>query len=440
MATSGPRVLGLQQEELDAAVEVELDHDDDEDLVSGGRRKRHPSVLQDGVYVYIARVVRILFCGHCMSALLLAMPLAVWSRSSGWPDEWVFVLSLLALCPLAERISFVTEDVAKYTSDGLGGLLNATFGNVTELIVSIFALKAGLIRVVQISMLGSILSNCLLVLGCAFLVGGLKHKEQSFNREAASTNCGLLVLAVTALAVPTLLSQTRADPVQSASFAAAAVQPLAGNLSSIEPHHDVGDLGLSRFISAVLLLLYVLLIYFQLGTHSHLFEGDDDDDDPPVLGLWGGIVLLAVITVAIAVLSEFIVDAIEGAAENLGVPVLFIGTILLPIVGNAAEHAAAIIFGYRDKMEIALGIAIGSSVQIGVFVIPLCVVLGWAMGQPMDLNFHQFEVWTCLLTTLVVTATIQDGRANWLKGVALCCAYLCVAAGYWYHEEPMDLG
>jgi Ca2+:H+ antiporter len=248
--------------------------------------------------------------------------------------------------------------------------------------VSIFALRSGLLRVVQLSLLGSIYSNLLLVQGCAFVVGGLKFKQQSYSQSAAKTNVSLLLLAVLALTLPMVLIASNPNATTealAADIASGALGPVLANRTNTGSHNGMLEqegisipnaLSLSRFTSVLLLIVYALLVFYQLKTHSHLFEGREDDggeggdgeedgaaedDDPPVLGPWGAVWWALVVTVVISVLSEFIVAAIDGAAEDLGVPVLFIATILLPIVGNAAEHAAAIIFAKRNKMEVSLG-------------------------------------------------------------------------------------
>jgi Ca2+:H+ antiporter len=230
-----------------------------------------------------------------------------------------------------------------------GGLLNATFGNATELIICIFALEDGLLRVVQVSLLGSVLSNMLLVLGCAFLVGGYRHKTQHFNKSAASTNVGMLMLAVMSLSFP-------------AALEASGQAQMAGTTSAEKLGHE---LELSRWISLVLFTTYGAYLLFQLKTHQYLFEGEDDDEDEEdFLGYWGAIAWLTILTIFIALLSEVLVDAITGAAVDWGVSTIFIGAIIIPIIGNAAEHASAVLFAYRNKMDISLGVAIGSSTQV----------------------------------------------------------------------------
>jgi len=302
-----------------------------------------------------------------------------------------------------------------HTSETLGGLLNATFGNVTELIVSLFALREGLLRIVQVSLLGSILSNLLLVLGCAFFAGGLRNREQTFNRMAASMNSALLVMGVMCLLFPTVLSATHEELEASSSLA------------------------VSRVVSGLMLVVYACYLVFQLHTHTHLFEGegeeDGDEDEERILGAGGAIFWLAVITVFIAVLSEYMVDAIRGAAAELQVPDLFLGTIIIPIVGNAAEHAAAIIFAAKNKMELSLGIAVGSATQIALFVVPLTVIIAWFVDKPLSLDFHPFETGTLLMTVMLVGFITQTGESNWLQGVMLIVAYCIVACGFFVHVD-----
>lgn len=413
-----PIEVGGDSQDHHAEHKIPVTLPSDEEDSPPSQPREWPSVLQDGWAAYFKRSLWAVCCTSWLNILFIAFPfaLAAWARH--WGDTAVFVLSLIALCPLAERISFVTEDISKYTNDTIGGLLNATMGNATELIVSVFALKEGLLRVVQVSLLGSVLSNLLLVLGFSFLVGGARRSQQTFNRTAAGTNTGLLLLAVLGLMFPMLLTTTHDD------------------------ESPASALKLSRVTGVALLIVYGLFIFYQLKTHTHLFEDegeDDEDDEPPQLGFAGAIIWCAIITGLISLLSEMLVSAIEGAAKGLGVPVLFIGTILLPIVGNAAEHAAALIFAYKNKLDLSLGIAVGSATQIALFVIPLMVVLGWMMGQPLSLDFHVFETACLLLTVLIVSSVLASGTSDWLRGVMLLVAYFLVAASFWVHGNPADL-
>jgi len=368
---------------------------------------------------YLRKSLHELLLTSSLNWLLLCTPFAYYGVLFGKSDTWIFTFSLLAIAPFAERLSYVTEQLAMHTSETLGGLLNATFGNVTELIVALFALRAGatqpeMLRIVQVSLLGSILSNLLLVLGTAFLVGGLKHPEQKFNRTAQTASFGLLLLSVICMTMPAVLNATH------------------------ETESITSSLDVSRSVSIMMLATYVFFLFFQLYTHTHIFEGDDDGDDDGeerVLGAWGAIFWLAVITFFISVLSEWMVEAIRGAAAEFGVPDLFLGTIVIPIVGNAAEHAAAIIFAHKNKMELSLGIAVGSATQIALFVVPLCIVIGWAIDVPLDLDMHPFETAMLLMSVVLVGVLIQPGQSHWLLGFVLMCAYVVISMGFFVHVD-----
>ena len=396
-------------------------------MEEGGGRKIKEKKQQNDPYAggfgpYVKRSLSELLLTSQLNWLLLCTIPAFFmaNQEREYRNElWIFILSLLAIAPFAERLSFVTEQLALHTTETLGGLLNATFGNVTELIVSLFALKGGLYRIVQVSLLGSVLSNLLLVLGTAFLVGGVKYPEQKYSKTAQTTSFGLLLFSAMCMSFPMILHQSH------------------------ETLTEDSTLWISRITSSLMLGTYCLFLIFQLYTHSHIFEDPDDDDDDDdeeeeeeaILGAMGAVFWLAVITVFIAYLSEYMVDAIRGAASSLNVPDLFLGTIVIPIVGNAAEHAAAIIFAAKNKMELALGIAVGSAVQIALFVVPLCVVIAWSVDMPLDMDFHPFETITLLLTVLIVGVTIQTGESHWMAGLVLLMSYVVVSVGFFYHSD-----
>uniref|UniRef100_A0A803PHB0 Vacuolar cation/proton exchanger n=1 Tax=Cannabis sativa TaxID=3483 RepID=A0A803PHB0_CANSA len=357
---------------------------------------------------------------------LLHHPFIAQNNIAGNNQGLVFFLSLVGIIPLAERLGYATEQLAFFTGPTVGGLLNATFGNATEMIISIYALKIGMIRVVQQSLLGSILSNMLLVLGCAFFTGGIIHSEkvQVFNKAAAIVNSGLLLMAVMGLMFPAVLHFTHS-----------------------EVHFGKSELSLSRFSSCIMLVAYASYLYFQLRSQNNLYspvdeEVDNNDDseeeEVPELTQWEAIGWLAILTGWVSILSGYLVDAIQGASDSLNMPVAFISVILLPIVGNAAEHASAIMFAMKDKLDITLGVAIGSSTQISMFVIPFCVVVGWIMGKPMDLNFQLFETATLFITVLVVAFMLQEGTSNYFKGLMLILCYLIVAASFFVHVDPSN--
>ncbi|KAG9141037.1 hypothetical protein Leryth_012614 [Lithospermum erythrorhizon] len=364
-----------------------------------------------------------------INVLLPFGPLAILLHYTTRNHGWVFFFSLLGIAPLAERLGYATEQLAFFTGPTVGGLLNATFGNATEMIISIYALKNDMIRVVQQSLLGSILSNMLLVLGCAFLCGGIVHhkKVQVFSKATALVNSGLLLMAVMGILLPAVLHFTHT-----------------------EVHFGKSELALSRFSSCIMLIAYASYLFFQLKIQSNLYspiEGHEhennsedtaEEEEVPEITLWESIGWLAVLTLYISVLSGYLVDAIQGASDSLNIPVAFISVILLPIVGNAAEHASAIMFAMKDKLDISLGVAIGSSTQISMFVIPFCVVVGWIMGKPMDLNFQLFETASLFITVLVVAFMLQEGTSNYFKGLMLVLCYLIVAASFFVHVDPSN--
>ncbi|KAK9156386.1 hypothetical protein Sjap_003866 [Stephania japonica] len=340
---------------------------------------------------------------------------------------WVFFLCLLGITPLAERLGFTTEQLALFTGDTVGGLLNATFGNATELIISVYALKGGLLRVVQQSLLGSILSNMLLVLGCSFFCGGIVFykEEQVFNKTSATVNSGLLLMAVMGLLFPAVLHFTHT-----------------------ELHFGKSELALSRFSSCVMLVAYGAYLFYQLKSQKNPVIPINDgeslteslDEEVPEISKWESIVWLAILALWISLLSEYLVDALEGAASEWNIPIGFISVIVLPIVGNAAEHASAVMFAMKNKLDISLGVAIGSSTQISMFGVPFCVIVGWILGHPMDLNFQLFETATLFITVLVVAFLLQDGNSNYFKGLMLMLCYLIVAASFFVHVDPSSVG
>ncbi|KAH9804475.1 vacuolar cation/proton exchanger 5 [Citrus sinensis] len=391
--------------------------------VSGDFPSSGNKILQNSV----CRSIKTVVFSNKLNLLMPFGPLAIMVHNLTGHKGWVFFLSLLGITPLAERLGQLTF----FTGATVGGLLNATFGNATELIISIYALKSGMIRVVQLSLLGSILSNMLLVLGCAFFCGGLIccKKEQVFNKASAVVNSGLLLMAVMGLVFPAVLHYTHT-----------------------EVHFGKSELALSRFSSCIMLVAYGAYLFFQLRGQTELYVplsedenqtgndadhgGNHDDNEAPEISKWESLIWLAIMTAWISILSQYVVDAIEGASASWNIPISFISVILLPIVGNAAEHASAIMFAMKDKLDISLGVAIGSSTQISMFGIPFCVVIGWIMGRPMDLNFQLFETATLFITVIVVAFFLQEGTSNYFKGLMLILCYLIVAASFFVHEDP----
>ncbi|XP_076890902.1 vacuolar cation/proton exchanger 1-like isoform X2 [Bidens hawaiensis] len=360
--------------------------------------------------------------------LFPAIPIAIVAQCYGFGRPWIFALSLIGLAPLAERLSFLTEQIAYFTGPTVGGLVNATCGNATELIIALFALHKRKIHVLKYSLLGSVISNLLLVLGSSLLCGGIANinKEQKFDHKQADANTLLLLLG--------LLCQ---------------ITPLLFNLRSSKL--DTSPvLQLSRTSSIVMLIAYVAYLFFQLITHSQPYgaeevedDGDDGDDDEAdketaSIGFWSAFIWLCVMTIIIFVLSEYVVATIEDASKTWGLSVSFMSIILLPIVGNAAEHAGAVIFAYKNKLDISLGVALGSGSQIMIFVVPLCVIIAWIMGIPMSLDFGLLET-GCLAFSIFLTAfTLQDGTSHYLKGVILFLAYMVIGACFFVQHVPFN--
>ncbi|KAF2291643.1 hypothetical protein GH714_027792 [Hevea brasiliensis] len=308
------------------------------------------------------------------AVLFPAIPLAIAADFYKFGRAWLFALSLLGLTPLAERVSFLTEQIAYYTGPTVGGLLNATCGNATELIIALFALYQNKIHVLKYSLLGSILSNLLLVLGTSLLCGGLANlkKEQRYDRKQADVNSLLLLLGLLCHMLPLTFRYAIGEG----------------------PVTFYYTLELSRASSIVMLLAYVAYIFFQLKTHRQLFESQEEgeeEEEKAVIGFSSAFSWLVGMTMIIALLSEYVVGTIEAASDSWGISVSFISIILLPIVGNAAEHAGSIIFAFKNKLDISLGVALGSATQISMFVVPLCVVVGWIMHVHMDLDFSLLE-------------------------------------------------
>ncbi|KAL9080691.1 MAG: hypothetical protein Q9157_000578 [Trypethelium eluteriae] len=358
-----------------------------------------------------------------VNVLLVFVPAGIITGALGTNPTAVFILNFLAIIPLASLLSFATEELAAKLGQTIGGLLNATFGNAVELIVSILALTQGQIRIVQSSMLGSILSNILLVLGCCFIAGGVTRSEQNFNSTVASTMSSLMAVASASLIIPATL------------YAA---------LSTSKSSSQENILILSHGTAIILLLLYILYLFFQLKTHSHLFDeeqqqdGGDNQKEPEILSPVAAGVALVVVTIMVAVCADYLVDSIDSIVEESGVSKTFIGLVLLPIVGNAAEHVTACVVAYKDKMDLAIGVAIGSSMQIALFVTPFLVILGWIIDKPMTLHFQTFETVVFFLSVLVVNYLIQDGKSNYLEGSMCLGTYIIIALAFFVY--PDDAG
>jgi len=341
-------------------------------------------------------------------ALLAFVPIAIGAALAGVSPVAVFFLSALAIVPLARLIGQSTEELATRTTPVIGGLLNATFGNATELIIGVFALKAGLIEVVKASITGSIIGNLLFVLGLAMFAGGLSREKQTFNRTGILAQSSSLLLATIALVVPAIFFQT----------AGGAGAPAVA--------------GLSVLVSLVLIGMYGASLLFSLYTHRHLYLEEVGRFE----SRWStarAVVTLLAATLAVAWVSDILVGAIEPLAVKLGWSQLFVGAIFVAIVGNAAEHLSAVLVARKDRMDLALQISIGSATQIVLVVAPVLVMLGAPLGQPMDLIFNTFELVAMVLAVLIVNFVVQDGESNWLEGLQLLAAYAIMAIAFYLH-------
>ncbi len=337
----------------------------------------------------------------------LLIPAAVILEYTHQPAALIFIVAAFAIIPLAHQMGVATEELAARTGPTLGGLMNATLGNAAELIIGIFALRAGLIELVKASLTGSIIGNLLLILGLSMFVGGVRNQTQSFNRQAAGMNVSLLVLAVVGLAVPALFDFTHP----------------AGNSATLQ--------HLSETVSVVLLIVYGLSLLFSLKTHKALFRPEGAHEEPK-FSMKRAIVTLLVATVFIAWLSEILVGATEETIASLGVSELFLGIIIIPLVGNAAEHGAAVMMAAKNKMDLSFSIAVGSSTQIALFVAPLMVFISLLFGNDMNLAFTAFEVAAVALSVGVVTVIALDGESNWLEGAQLLAVYVILAAAFYF--------
>lgn len=359
--------------------------------------------------------------------LLVLVPIAVALRTRLIPgnETALFICSCLAVIPLAGWMGKATEELADHLGHGIGGLLNATFGNAAELIIALMALSKGLTGVVKASITGSIIGNILLVMGVSILAGGMKFREQHFNRTAARTSTTTLTLAAVALAIPTVFHVTAGGHANGWTQATAQKLSLA--------------------IAVVLFLTYACMLGFELVTHKQLYAGDvrSDEKSGKKAGNWSvlkSIIVLVVATALVALMSEFLVGAVEAARESLGLTEVFVGVIVIAIIGNAAEHSTAVLMAMKNKMGLSLGIAVGSSLQIALFVAPVLVFCSYFFGRPMDLEFSLPEVFAVIAAVHLIFQINGDGETNWLEGVQLLSVYLILGILFYYLPERAHEG
>jgi Ca2+:H+ antiporter len=348
-----------------------------------------------------------------LNYLLPLTPIVILMHFMHWGNETIlFVLSCLAILPLAGWMGHATEHLAAKTNESIGGLLNATFGNAAELIIAISALRAGMYDVVKASLTGSIIGNLLLVLGVSILAGGLKHKEQRFSAEAARSQSTLLTLAAISLVLP------------------AAFHYLAVGFKGAEAL----ERDLSLEISVILLIIYGLALVFSLKTHKHYFATEvEEGAHGEVWSMGKAAGILAAATTAVAVVSEVLVHSVQSAAETFGMSSVFVGVIVVAVVGNAAEHSTAVLVAMKNRMDLSLSIAIGSSLQIALFVAPLLVLLSFVIGpKPMNLVFTMAEVMAVVVSVFITGQVADDGVSHWLEGVQLIAVYVMLGIIFFF--------
>src|SRR3954464_8888151 len=346
-----------------------------------------------------------------LNILLLAVPVAVGLHLADAPPIAVFIASGLGIVPLAGVMGEATEALAAHTGPTIGGILNATFGNATELIIAVFALRAGHVEVVKASLSGSIIGNILLVLGLSIVAGGIGREKQTFSRAAAGTNTTMLFIAVIALVMPAVYEVS-----------------VLGGL-----HHEQAPvlMNLSLWTSGVLIAIYAVSFIFVLHTHQRIFCAQDEVIEVKT-SRNSAIISLALATIFVGVLSEMLVGEIEAVTKALGWTEFFVGVIVVAIIGNAAEHSTAMMMARRDKMDLAITIAVGSSTQIALFVAPVLVFLSLALGHPMTLVFNAFEIVAIVVSVLIVQMVSDDGESTWFEGAQLLAVYLILAVSFYF--------
>jgi Ca2+:H+ antiporter len=349
-----------------------------------------------------------------LNALLIFVPVAIIFDLLHVSPLLIFIASALAIAPLASVLGESTGALASQSGPAIGGILSATMGNATEMIIAFFALHAGHINVVKASLSGSIIGNLLLVLGLSLVAGGLRNPVQRFSRTTSAMNSTTLMIAVAALVMPAVFNLT-----------------LFGTLQ----HHDVNLQHLSLWTSGVLIALYLLNLLFVFRTHRSAFAAPQREEAGPAASRAQAIVSLGLATVLIAVMSEILVGQIAPVTKTLGMTELFVGVIVVALVGNAAENSTAIIMARRNRMDVSMSIATGASTQIALFVAPVLVFLSVAIGHPMTLVFNGFEIAAIVLSVVIVDMISSDGETNWFEGAQLLAVYAIVAVAFYFVPE-----
>ena len=339
--------------------------------------------------------------------LAFTFPLAVMCWMSDFGNNALFVTSLLSLVALSNMLSTSTEQISLHLNQVLGALLNVTFGNAIEMIIATFALCKGLIGVVKYSLLGSITSNVIWSLGVAFLCAGSSNSSIKWNRPAAGANTSVLFCALFAYCLPCAASAR-------------------GDVDEAEL------LQMSHYLAILLLVSYFLFIMFSMKTHPHLFDDDEDSEESPILSLKTGIACLSVVTMMVCMVSEWVCDSIGSFALNMGISPRFVAFILLPLAGNLPEFVTVVSMACKGKMDLCVGVAIGSSMQVCAFVVPLLVCIGWSIGQPLNLNFGVLETVVFFLCILKAFQVTNKKEATWFEGATLVISYCAIAIAFWF--------
>jgi Ca2+:H+ antiporter len=341
-----------------------------------------------------------------LAILLILVPLSIIGSFFGWDQRFVFFASALGIVPLAWILGHATEELAARTGPRVGGLLNATLGNAAEVIITIFAIREGLLELVKASITGSILGNILLVMGLSVLLGGLRNKTQNFERSEAGMNATMMTLAIIALIIPSIF----------------------GHAIEVKDHAAVEWLSLG--VAVVMIAIYVLsLIYAFLSSDNRALS---ECDTVPTWSLRLSAGVLAISAIFVALLSEILVSAVEPVVQSMGITEFFLGVILIPLVGNVAEHLVAVQTAWKNQMDLSLAISFGSSMQIALFVAPLLVFVSLAMGHPLTLIFNEFELLALGAAVGIAALISLDGESNWLEGAQLLAVYLIVALAFFF--------
>ncbi|KAJ1954800.1 hypothetical protein EC988_002238 [Linderina pennispora] len=393
-----------------------------------------------------------------MNILIVVVPIGYLAHYLHWPVTAKFVLNFFAIIPLSALMGFATEEISLRLGPTWGGLMNASFGNAVELIMAVIALIEEEYRIVQAGLIGSVLSNTLFMLGCAFIAGGVRHRVQIFHAEAAQCAGALLALSVLSMIIPAAYHGVHAS---------------RGEITN-------GILVMSRGTALILLVVYILFLVFQLKTHSDLFDGSQTqkmhdqgfmdeasiehgalgvtraetrskavitEAEPgvlsihhtePQLKLWIACVLLALVSGLVALSSDILVDSVEELTSRYNISHTFVGMILLPIAANAAEHTMSVTVAIKNKMDLCITVAIGSSMQMALFVLPVLITIAWVMNKPLTLYFDDFETNTMLISVLVINYLIMNGRSNWLKGAMLLSSYFIIALAFFLYPVDVD--